>query len=325
MNAPANKAEGWALLEMARRLERVRVSDPDSIKDAVRLNWRIWTIIQAAMLDPQTEIPITVRSNLINLTNFIDKRSVELISKPLPDKLDVLVNINRQIGAGLMGSPSDADDMEDEDEADESDASDVSLDEGDAAVGQPAAGQSADGPVIYSRRGGGGGVAGQPTPNEADLSVIAPSAGPAGGAQIHASAAGSETEETESAPPASAMPIPEKNRQIADLLAAPRATDSPRIKALRKCQSRRNLANPQFRRMWHRPPRKFHPHKPPLRPHSSHLLTRRNRGLFVPSEQKPCGLFSPAAPPKNPDSIDWSSSHVFLISICQNALYQNAL
>ena len=237
MNAPANKAEGWALLEMARRLERVRVSDPDSIKDAVRLNWRIWTIIQAAMLDPQTEIPITVRSNLINLTNFIDKRSVELISKPLPDKLDVLVNINRQIGAGLMGSPSDADEMEDEDEVDESDASDVSLDEGDAAVGQntagqsvvgqPAAGQSADGPVIYSRRGGGGGVAGQPTPNEADLSVIAPSAGPAGGAQIHASAAGSETEETESAPPASAMPIPEKNRQIADLLAAPRATDSP--------------------------------------------------------------------------------------------------
>ncbi len=227
MNAPANKAEGWALLEMARRLERVRVSDPDSIKDAVRLNWRIWTIIQAAMLDPQTEIPITVRSNLINLTNFIDKRSVELISKPLPDKLDVLVNINRQIGAGLMGSPSDADDMEDEDEADESDASDVSLDEGDAAVGQPAAGQSADGPVIYSRRGGGGGVAGQPTPNEADLSVIAPSAGPAGGAQIHASAAGSETEEAESEPPASAVPIPEKNRQIADLLAAPRATDSP--------------------------------------------------------------------------------------------------
>ena len=222
MNAPANKAEGWALLEMARRLERVRVSDPDSIKDAVRLNWRIWTIIQAAMLDPQTEIPITVRSNLINLTNFIDKRSVELISKPLPDKLDVLVNINRQIGAGLMGSPSDADEMEDEDEADESDASDVSLDEGDAAVAQPA-----DGPVIYSRRGGGGGVAGQPTPNEADLSVIAPSAGPAGGAQIHASAAGSETEETESAPSASAVPIPEKNRQIADLLAAPRATDPP--------------------------------------------------------------------------------------------------
>ena len=222
MNAPANKAEGWALLEMARRLERVRVSDPDSIKDAVRLNWRIWTIIQAAMLDPQTEIPITVRSNLINLTNFIDKRSVELISKPLPDKLDVLVNINRQIGAGLMGSPSDADEMEDEDEVDESDTSDVSLDEGDAAVAQPA-----DGPVIYSRRGGGGGVAGQPTPNEADLSVIAPSAGPAGGAQIHASAAGSETEETESAPPASAMPIPEKNRQIADLLAAPRATDPP--------------------------------------------------------------------------------------------------
>ena len=231
MNAPANKAEGWALLEMARRLERVRVSDPDTIKDAVRLNWRIWTIIQAAMLDPQTEIPITIRSNLLNLTNFIDKRSVELISKPLPDKLDVLVNINRQIGAGLMGSISDDDELgaDDSDDIDAVDEAGYDTQGADVPQNQPpAAGQQdADGPVIYGRRGGGG--AAQPPPNEADLSVIAPAGAPGGGHQIPVPPSASQDEDDAppaSAPPASAPPIPDKNRQIADLLAAaPRAMD----------------------------------------------------------------------------------------------------
>lgn len=115
MNAPANKAEGWALVELARRLDRASKNpeDKNAIKDITRLNWRIWTIIQSAMLDPANEIPISLRSNLVNLSNFIDKRSVEILANPDVKKLDVLININRQIGAGLLGNPSDdPDDLE---------------------------------------------------------------------------------------------------------------------------------------------------------------------------------------------------------------------
>ena len=54
-----------------------------------------------------SQVPQEIRQNLLNLSNFIDKRSVELISKPHPDKIGVLVNINRQIGAGLLGNPSE--------------------------------------------------------------------------------------------------------------------------------------------------------------------------------------------------------------------------
>ncbi|MFK7866458.1 MAG: flagellar biosynthesis regulator FlaF [Alphaproteobacteria bacterium] len=108
MNAPANKAEGWALVELARRLDNAKKDqDGSKIKEIVRLNWRVWTIIQSAMLDPQTEVPINVRSNLVNLSNFIDKRSVDILGAPDPLKLDVLININRQIGAGLLGNPAD--------------------------------------------------------------------------------------------------------------------------------------------------------------------------------------------------------------------------
>jgi len=43
-----------------------------------------------------------MRSNIINLANFVFKREVEILSKPSKEKLDVLININKEIAAGLM-------------------------------------------------------------------------------------------------------------------------------------------------------------------------------------------------------------------------------
>ena len=42
---------------------------------------------------------------MLNLCNFIDKRVVDILAKPTPQKLDVLININRQIAAGLLTKP----------------------------------------------------------------------------------------------------------------------------------------------------------------------------------------------------------------------------
>ena len=108
-NAPPQAAEGYALAEMARRLDAVSKKPDDlaAIREMVRLNWRIWTIFQAELVDPECQTPQAIRENLLSLSNFIDKRSAELISKPDASKLAVLININRQIGAGLLGNPSD--------------------------------------------------------------------------------------------------------------------------------------------------------------------------------------------------------------------------
>lgn len=106
-NAPAQHAEGWALIEAARRMDAARVNpdDSDTVLTSVRLNWRIWTIIQAALVDPECPLPKQIRENLINLSNFIDKRSAQMIANPKSvEKMDVLININRQIGAGLLGN-----------------------------------------------------------------------------------------------------------------------------------------------------------------------------------------------------------------------------
>jgi flagellar protein FlaF len=107
--APPQAAEGYALVEIARRMDEAARNPDDTatIRDVVRLNWRVWTIFQAELVDPECQTPREIRENLINLSNFIDKKSAELIGTPDAAKLSVLINVNRQIGAGLLGSPSD--------------------------------------------------------------------------------------------------------------------------------------------------------------------------------------------------------------------------
>ncbi len=96
------QSEGWALLESARQLNETRHGDRDGFLAALRRNWRLWTIFQASLLDPDCTVPAEIRGNLLGLANFIDKRTAELLGKQDPSRVDVLININRQIGEGLL-------------------------------------------------------------------------------------------------------------------------------------------------------------------------------------------------------------------------------
>jgi flagellar protein FlaF len=101
---PGNPArtEAWALLESARELSHAKTGPSERFLAALRRNWRLWTIFQASLLDPQCTMPAEIRGNLIGLANFIDKRSAELLAKPDPSLVDALININVQIGEGLL-------------------------------------------------------------------------------------------------------------------------------------------------------------------------------------------------------------------------------
>jgi flagellar protein FlaF len=101
---PGNPArtEAWALLESARELSHAKTGPSERFLAALRRNWRLWTIFQASLLDPQCTMPAEIRGNLIGLANFIDRHSAELLAKPDPSLVDALININVQIGEGLL-------------------------------------------------------------------------------------------------------------------------------------------------------------------------------------------------------------------------------
>ena len=102
---PAN-SEAWALVEAARRMSEAARS-PDTVEDlreALRLNWRLWTLFQANLSLEECQVPDEVRGNMLSLCNFVDKRTVQVLPQPTQESIKVLVDINRNIASGLMAS-----------------------------------------------------------------------------------------------------------------------------------------------------------------------------------------------------------------------------
>lgn len=105
-SGPPQLTESWALTTAARKMleAKERPDDIDGLTQAVRINWRLWTIFQAELIEPTSPMPADIRSNLLSLAAFVDKQSTSILGDPKPEKLDVLININRQIAAGLAES-----------------------------------------------------------------------------------------------------------------------------------------------------------------------------------------------------------------------------
>ncbi|MBO6783115.1 MAG: flagellar biosynthesis regulator FlaF [Alphaproteobacteria bacterium] len=101
------ETEGRALLEAARRLTDAQKEpvDREALLETVRLNWRLWTIFQSEASSPESPLPDAIKENVIKLCNFVDKQTVDILSKPSPEKLDILISINRNIAAGLLTKP----------------------------------------------------------------------------------------------------------------------------------------------------------------------------------------------------------------------------
>ena len=96
------RTEAWALLESARLLHQAKDAPIEDFRAALRKNWRLWTIFQASLLEPDCTLPAPVRGNLLGLSNFVDRQTAELLAVRDAKKVDVLVNINRQISEGLL-------------------------------------------------------------------------------------------------------------------------------------------------------------------------------------------------------------------------------
>ncbi len=103
----ARETEGRALLESARRMAEALKAPEDttSLLATVRLNWRLWTIFQAEISNEDTGMPDEIRTNMLNLCNFVDKHTVDILADPQPEKFEILINVNRQIASGLLVDP----------------------------------------------------------------------------------------------------------------------------------------------------------------------------------------------------------------------------
>lgn len=104
-------SEAWALVEAARRmaapLQFGKLDDPANMakmREALRLNWRLWTIFQTELSLEDGPVPTTIRESMLSLCNFVDKHTVETLNQPTAERVATLIEINRQIANGLLES-----------------------------------------------------------------------------------------------------------------------------------------------------------------------------------------------------------------------------
>ncbi|HUC66751.1 MAG TPA: flagellar biosynthesis regulator FlaF [Stellaceae bacterium] len=83
-------------------MEEAKTRGPEELLAAVRQNWRLWTIFQASLVDAECTVPAEIRRNLLALADIVDRQSAKLLADPDPAHVAGLVNLNRQIGEGLL-------------------------------------------------------------------------------------------------------------------------------------------------------------------------------------------------------------------------------
>ncbi len=118
--------EAWALIEAARRMAVAIESNTaedlksrNAIRETLRLNWRLWTIFQAELTVGNSQVPDDLRENMLTLCKFVDNHTVETMSNLTPEKIAVLIDLNRNIASGLLDSLEEATDGADADQAEE--------------------------------------------------------------------------------------------------------------------------------------------------------------------------------------------------------------
>lgn len=76
------------------------------LDEALKFNQKIWDIFQSDWQNPNSALPLEIRQNLLSLSVFIRKTSLEIMADPEPSKLRAIIQINENLAKGLR-SPSE--------------------------------------------------------------------------------------------------------------------------------------------------------------------------------------------------------------------------
>lgn len=102
----ARLTEARALMRCASLLEEAQKPDAEYLfySDVLLQNQKLWTLFQAALAENLTDLPGPLKGVLKGLSIYVDRRTMKALPKQDPKMLTVLININKEIAAGLVES-----------------------------------------------------------------------------------------------------------------------------------------------------------------------------------------------------------------------------
>jgi flagellar protein FlaF len=96
--------EAHLLLKAASRLQAVRDgwdAKQGELDAALQYNRKLWSIFMTAMSNPGNPLPKPIRENVANLGLFVFNQTFAIMFNRKPEALGTLININREVAAGL--------------------------------------------------------------------------------------------------------------------------------------------------------------------------------------------------------------------------------
>ncbi len=99
--------EANLLSRSAAQLQRIRDDWENSaggLHAALTFNRKLWNIFLSSVTGEESKLPRQLRENVANLGIFVMKHTLATQTRPEARKLDVLININRELAAGLRAS-----------------------------------------------------------------------------------------------------------------------------------------------------------------------------------------------------------------------------
>jgi len=100
------ETEAAVLTKAARKLKACQnnwdASDRDEkLSEALKFNQLVWSIFQGELKKEDNPLNRKLRADLLRLSVFVDRRIFETLAEPSPEKLNIVININNNIAAGL--------------------------------------------------------------------------------------------------------------------------------------------------------------------------------------------------------------------------------
>jgi flagellar protein FlaF len=99
--------EANLLSKSAGNLQRIRDDWEASQGDlhvALKFNRKLWNVFLNSATRDDNPLPAPIRQNVANLGLFVLKHTIKVEANPQKTHLDVLININREVAAGLRST-----------------------------------------------------------------------------------------------------------------------------------------------------------------------------------------------------------------------------
>lgn len=96
--------EAQLLLKAASRLQAVHdhwERQKSNLDSALLFNRKLWTVFLTSATSKENPLPADVRQNVANIGIFVMNQTIAMMGNPRREQLPSLININRELAAGL--------------------------------------------------------------------------------------------------------------------------------------------------------------------------------------------------------------------------------